>query len=329
MTTDSQLSIAWKGRLLLLMVGFVFALITVELAFRLTYHAHPLDLGGIGEWNPMDDSQFTPKLNELRFREVPVDSMVLEEEYTRILFLGDSFTFGQGVPAGEDRFSDLLERELNNRFDQHFHIYNASRPGTEPVNWLKFYKLVAPTYQPDHVFAIFFLRDGTNLCTSFRCYEDVLVGIKAKYTDRFLYRYSFIARFFSDQAIMEEFSDFYGGQIREAYLGDNAQTKTWRLQQDALLQIQELCLANGSSFHLIIFPLLYELDENYPFYDVEEEIVRFAEEASIPVYSLTPGFIGENAEDLWISANDQHPNELGHQLAADSFLPYILKVISK
>jgi hypothetical protein len=75
--------------------------------------------------------------------------------------------------------------------------------------------------------------------------------------------------------------------------------------------------------------VLYNLNDNYPFYDVEEEISRFAEEANIPVFSLTSGFIGKNAADLWVSANDQHPNEQGHIIAADTLLPYVLDVISE
>ena len=32
---------------------------------------------------------------------------------TRIVFLGDSFTFGDGIERGKDRFTDLIESRLN------------------------------------------------------------------------------------------------------------------------------------------------------------------------------------------------------------------------
>ena len=46
------------------------------------------------------------------FREVPLAEADLAPDTTRLLLLGDSFTFGMGVPEGEDRFSDLVEARL-------------------------------------------------------------------------------------------------------------------------------------------------------------------------------------------------------------------------
>ena len=170
---------------------------------------------------------------------------------------------------------------------------------------------------PDHVVAIFFLRDGTNLCTSLRCYEEVLAEIKSEYSSRLLYKYSAVAR--------REFSTFYAEQIQNAYLSD--ETEIWQQQQAALQHIQALCQENGSSFDLVIFPILFDLNENYPFHEVESEILRFANMANIPAFSLTSGFLGQSAEDLWVSPNDQHPNELGHKIAAETLLPFLIEIL--
>ncbi len=84
---------------------------------------------------------------------------------------------------------------------------------------------------------------------------------------------------------------------------------------------------NDIEFHLIIFPVLFGLESDYEFYQVEDEIIRFADSFDIPVYSLTPGFIGHTSHTLWVAANDQHPNEKGHQIAADTLYPYIKKIV--
>lgn len=320
-----------KARIILAFLGIFLALILTEISLRLFYPIpDPFDLGEIEDWKPFDDSQFTPKLNEYGFREDPLDNAVLGDDYSRILFLGDSFTYGQGVADGQNRFSDIIEREINHLAENDsgsYHIYNAARPGTNPDDWLGYYEKLQPLYIPDHVFAIFFLRDGTTLCTSFRCYEDVFNEIRGEFEDRFLYRYSYIGKLIFNRAMIQQFSDFYSQQIISAYLGNSTETAQWQIQKEALVQIRDLSQEQGSSFHLIIFPILYNLDENYQFYDVEEEISHFANNENIPVFSLTPGFIGEEASDLWISANDQHPNERGHQIAAETLFPYLLDVI--
>jgi len=84
---------------------------------------------------------------------------------------------------------------------------------------------------------------------------------------------------------------------------------------------------NQWDLHLIVFPLLYDLESEYRFHEVEKEITRFAGASEIPVFSLTPGFIGRTSRTLWISPHDQHPNELGHRIAAETLYPYLKKVV--
>jgi lysophospholipase L1-like esterase len=249
------------------------------------------------------------------------------------LFLGDSFTFGFGVEEGSKRFSDLVESELNidanqNASASHYHIYNAGVAGTEPEEWLDYLKTLQPLYQPDYVFVIFFLRDGTRLCTSLHCHEEVINGIKSKYTERFLYRYSYLGQFIYSSFIRKEFSDYYEAQVLNSYLGNEEEQAFWREQQQYLLEIRDISEQNGVEFHLVIFPILIDLNGRYPFRQVDEEIIRFANEADISVYSMTDGFIGQDAPSLWVSPTDQHPNEKGHAVAADILFPYVRDIVT-
>ena len=102
----------------------------------------------------------------------------------------------------------------------------------------------------------------------------------------------------------------------------------WREEQQALLEIQELSHQNGIELHLIIFPIIFSLDENSPFVEGEHEISRFANDANIPVYSLTEGLMGQVDHTLWVSANDQYLNEKGHLVASDSLFYYAKQVLN-
>lgn len=274
---------------------------------------------------------YTPPKNRLGFRESELNNNYFHEDYIRILFLGDSFTHGHGIKKGEDRFSDIIESRLNqypkkNGFQ--FHIYNAGIGGTEPKDWVQYLRKLTPIYNPQYVFAVFFLRDGTNLCTSLKCYKKKIKSIKANYDNAFWYKYTYIGRFIGNKLIERRFADYYLNKMKNSYLGSEVETQVWTEQQQYLLEIMSICKNRGIEFHLVIFPLLFGLESDYQFYDVENEISRFAKESSIPVFSLTNGFIGHKSSTLWVSSSDQHPNEKGHSIAANTLYPYLNKIIN-
>ena len=51
---------------------------------------------------------------------------------------------------------------------------------------------------------------------------------------------------------------------------------------------------------MVIFPMLFGLESNYQFYGVEKEVTKFANTNGIPVYSLTPAFLGQRSSALWV-----------------------------
>ena len=88
-----------------------------------------------------------------------------------------------------------------------------------------------------------------------------------------------------------------------------------------------MCSEAGIKFHVVVFPLLYQL-ENYPFEDVEREITGFANHNNIATSRLIDAFRGKDARSLWVSSGNQHPNELGHRIAADGIWPVIESLVS-
>jgi hypothetical protein len=309
---------------LLLLLATLLPLAAAELFFRVRYQ-RTLDLGDEELW---DSSIGTPARNRFGYREQELTPEILGNDYRRILFLGDSFTYGWGVTRGEDRFSDRIEARLNEQSDgSRYLIYNAATPASDPSHWVKEVPKLLPGLRPQVVFAIFFLRDGTSLSTSLQHHKKAIRALRQKYTDNLAYRRSYLARTLLDQRVFRDFTRSYLEQFKLAYLGNDEQTRPWVTAQNNLLEIRRHCRDNDLDFHLIIFPLLFGLDD-YAFEDVEAEIARFATENDIPVFSLLEGFRGQRAENLWVSRQDQHPNEEGHRIAAETLLPYVRKVLS-
>ena len=311
--------------------SFLIAGVFVELFMRIVYEPMPaFNLNEIKD--SFDSYEYTPQINNLGFREEEPDDKILGDSTTRILFLGDSFTHGTGVSNGSDRFSDIIESRLNDKTNKHysaFHVYNAGVKGTEPRRWVGYLKELLPLYRPHSVVVIFFLRDGTDLCTSLMCYKDKIARIKAKYENNFIYKFSYLGKFIVHKVEKRAFANFYLSRMKNSYLGNETEKQTWYEQQGHLLEMQKICADNNIDFHLVIFPMLFGLEGNYQFHDVEEEINRFARAHQMPLFSLTPGFIGLESKSLWVSPSDQHPNEKGHQVAADILFPYIDEILTR
>jgi hypothetical protein len=268
----------------------------------------------------------------IKFREDRLPDDILGEKWTRVLFLGDSFTYGSGIDNDKSRFSDIVEKEINEELfeepEHRIHIFNASESGSEPDQWFRVFNAVVPRYQPQHVFAIFFLRDGTPLGTSLKYNAHIIEPIQQKYAQMLLYNRSAFLRYFYDRFAWKEYTDVFKQMLISSYLGTDEERSEWLRQQKFLSMMADECRRREISFHLVLFPMLYDLN-NYQFHDVENEIASFAQENRIPVYSLTPGFLGEKASELWVASNNQHPNERGHRIAATTLKPLLADVCGK
>jgi hypothetical protein len=268
-------------------------------------------------------SDFTPPLNAEGFRQAPVPAAAMGKDTTRILFLGDSFTFAHGLKDGTLRFTSLLEKRLNAESILHYHIYNAGVGGTEPHRWVDYLDRLLPLYKPNIVFAVFFLRDGTNMKLSLYFYHTQIAKLRKKYTGNWLYAHSYLARVMIDHHMISVFNErYYRDVLLRAYVGTDEDRQTWTREQRSLERLAALCAEAHIPFHLIIFPALYDLND-YPFQPIEDAIFDFAHKKHMPVTSLTSGFLGKDEHTLWVGPGDQHPNARGHEIAADTLYPYL------
>jgi len=310
-------------RVALAALSLVAALALLELGARVWFRPF-LEVEELTLWTG-EGEQVTPPPNRFGDREQELTEATLGDDVTRVLFLGDSFTYGHGVADGSLRFTDRLERELA-RDGRRVDVYNAGANGTNPTQWLETLERLLPEYRPDLVVGVFFLRCGTSTGTSFRFHQKTARRLRRQYKGEWAYEWFALYRAWAERRVRREFSDQYVATISKAYLGDEQETERWRQEQGALLGIRDACAQAGIGFQLVVFPMLFELDD-YPFGPVEEEIQRFARENGIPLHSLTPVFLGRSAPSLWVSPVDQHPNPEGHRIAAEELLPWLESIL--
>jgi lysophospholipase L1-like esterase len=314
-------------RALLVLFGIVLALVIGEVYARLTYEAPWYDQL-IGE---QTRRQKYPNLRNqygLRDRNYPEPKPGL---HRRVLILGDSFTRGSGVLDTSAIFPELLESRLKQGRVlpgvENVDVLNGGIGGSLTQSWLELLSRVRDSYQPDVVLVVFFLRDGTSLGTRAAFFNPIRKEIAQRNGEDPLYRHVYLYRLVRDNVDRMNIAQVYASEIHKAYLGDGKQTREWRQAQTNILKMKQLASEGGVVLGLVVFPILVDLGEGYPFRLVCDAIAAFGKENEIAVHDLRPAFKDERAPELWVSPFDQHPNERAHAIAAQSIYPFLLKLL--
>ena len=96
------------------------------------------------------------RLNSLGFRDREPPRHKSVNSY-RIAFIGDSFTFGQGIPEAS-RMSEVLEESLT-ASKRHVEVLNFGNPGINTADEVRVLRRVLATYSPDFVLLQWYVND--------------------------------------------------------------------------------------------------------------------------------------------------------------------------
>jgi lysophospholipase L1-like esterase len=97
-----------------------------------------------------------------------------------------------------------------------------------------------------------------------------------------------------------------------------ANHRGWSRTRDAIRAMADTMHARGGRFVLALWPLLADLDGDYPFQPAHDEVSAFCRRANIPFHDLLPAFRGRRAADLWAHPIDRHPNAEAQRIFARS-----------
>jgi hypothetical protein len=97
------------------------------------------------------------RYNSWRFRERDFDPKRPGGTY-RIAVIGDSLAYGQGIRE-QDRFSNLLEKQLNSKHGRKYQVLNFALPGAETTDELGFLTSAVLTNRPDYILLQWYTND--------------------------------------------------------------------------------------------------------------------------------------------------------------------------
>jgi lysophospholipase L1-like esterase len=231
----------------------------------------------------------------------------------RVLCLGDSFTFGEGVREDDTWPAELGEALSKQSGGRAVQVINAGVQGYDTKDEAALYLLQYAAYKPDVVIMAFVLNDATESSETIRQNE-------ALKKDSF----SALGRISSMVGLVEQRRN--SGKLQEEFFETTRKgfdSPKWAECKEVLAGMARVAKEDHFRFIVVIFPVFWQLDDQYPFKDIHQKIAAACREAGCECINLLDTYRGLDAPSLWVHPTDQHPNEIAHRLAAERIAEYL------
>lgn len=251
--------------------------------------------------------------------DVAINSQGLrDKEYTltkpagtyRILMLGDSTTFGWGVPA-DATVAKILEQRLNAaNLGRSFEVLNAGVGNYGTVQEVTYYLQRGRAFHPDLVILEYFINDA----------EPVPRETKSFLRDR-----SYLAAFVVSRAdgilrvagARPDWRAYY----RSLY---EATRPGWLDAQRALADLAHTTKEDGAGVLVALLPELHQIRGEYPFAREHALVREAARTQGLPTLELIEALRNHGPESsLWVTPVDTHPNRKANELIAAQLLAWV------
>jgi lysophospholipase L1-like esterase len=253
------------------------------------------------------------QLNSLgqRSRELPANKKSNEQ---RIYLMGASATLGWGVTQDET-YALLIEKELNAKSLQiHYEVINAGIGNYDTNAQYLLIKKQLAQVKPDHVVLTYYVSD---------------VIPREVGNDNPIYHYSYLAAYLANAANVVTYA-LSGKTSLSEYYSQFYETKNphWLKAKENINDIKILCDQNGISFSILMLPDIHNLNQGTPLKAIYEKIESDFNGMGIKTFNIFGALQTEFAgreQEIWIQANDPHPNAKGHKVIADQLLQFLRK----
>lgn len=245
---------------------------------------------------------------------------------TRVLVLGDSVAFGDGVLA-EETFGDRLEAILNERGGSgRYEVLNAGIRGYNTFQQYILLLEIGLSYEPDAVLVAYVLNDAEPLHRQSGLIDRRHAGLIAlkDLIKAHSYLYAFLRRnmeLMRHQVTPQRFVQTYDDQFAVSDPG-------WQASRQALIDIASVCRSRGIRPLLAVFPRLEGTaqGQTYPHRHLHEQVLSAAREAGFETMDLLGAYQGSDPLRLRVGPDDIfHPNPTGHDMAARALMRFFVE----
>jgi hypothetical protein len=262
-------------------------------------------------------------LNSLGYRdEEPV--LARRPGRHRIVLIGDSFAFGNGIDHLSDRFGERLAAGLRHQPGGEWELFNASRGNTNTLDHLEVLPRMLP-YHPDLVVLLYVFNDAdylkprvsTTSASLPRDFRHDMTITALLMRNSYMFQETFlrlaIASYRLAQSEVNADDAYADSALVTRHLAD-------------LARFVSLARDGGASVRIVPFDIAVVADQRLRSRD--ERFVARAEAAGLPLCPIINAFDGRAFNSLTVNALDLHPNAAANALAANAALPCIARALS-
>lgn len=259
------------------------------------------------------------------------------DKTVRMVFLGDSFTFGEGVKF-EDTYPEVvasLMKQINKAEGINYESYNFGVGGYNVSQELFLLENLALYVHPDIIVLGYvlndaepelFYADSTTNTVNRRPREvnineglpDMSPPSSALYKLRIA---RLIWQVFHKERLSRQTESYY----KSLYKPDNPD---WKATKDNLQKFISICKENKIHCYVICFPIIYKLNKDYPFkyiHTLIKDEINAQTHKYIHFIDLLNYLKTERDSNLWVYPTDQHPNEIAHRIVGRALFNAIVK----
>jgi hypothetical protein len=239
----------------------------------------------------------------------------------RVLGLGDSYLWGQGVRR-QDICLERLRLLLDPRCPGAVETLNMAKPATNTRDQMLALQHIGLDYDPDLVLLHFVLNDvepdlrrPEPKIEFLRDYTSIYLSLD------WLSEHSHIWGWARQRYLRSVQAELY---LQDCVQSFQADSQKWRRCRRSLDTMADLCRQQKIGFLVVIFPFFHNLDGDYPFQAIHDTMRRHCQEQMIPVLDLLDHYRDFHGPELWVHPTDQHPNEIAHEIAAGAIAKFII-----
>ena len=244
----------------------------------------------------------------------PEPRQLLAGESTRVLALGDSFTFGLRVEE-ESIWPRRLEGMLAERGlagAGPVEVLNLGVSGYSTLDEAARLEHEGLAWEPDLVILAYYLNDPE---------DEPLQPLHAHYDEVRWWQHSQLLCLLKKRQREREIRELGGGDYYQ-YL--HADEHKWARVVSAFERMHRVTQQAGCELLLVIFPLAPEERWNeYPYLNLHRQVAEAGERAGMHVIDLLLPFSTQRPQKLRVSEHDGHPSVQGHELAARTIASYL------